>query len=349
MSIHRCTLGCGLGTALGALLAACSADAPHGAPAIPLVTVGAPAVKHARPRFLHEYALPLGAYPSSIVAGADGAMWFGTYPYYTNHPATHLGLWRITTKGKKHYFPFEDGVYDVAAGGDGRVWFTNPYQSPYNVGAITHGGTITTYPQISNGSPESIAADASGHLWFTSFGGAPDIVEIDTGGQTVATFKAKHGYADKVASGAIGLIWFNTVANPSAVGRITRRGRLRSAPIGGPNYIPGQMALGPDGRMWICDGDALAAVDRSFKVTLYTLPHGGGFDGVTAGPDGNMWATDFENSAVVRVTTSGSMTEYQTPTPNMIPFAIATGPDRNIWFTEIQQQTDVSRIGVLRP
>lgn len=337
-------------TGFAALLAGCSASATHGTPAIPFVTGGAPAGEHAGgPHFLHEYKLPFGTYPSSIVAGPDGALWFGTYPAYTYYPPTHLGIWRITTKGKKHYFPFELGVYDVAAGADGRVWFTNPYKYVYNVGAITTGGKTTTYPQASDGSPESIAPDASGHLWYTSFGGSKDIVEVDTNGKTVATFRAKAGFADKVAYGATGRIWFNAIANPVVVGRITREGHQRYSPIGGPNYIPGQMALGPDGRMWICDGDALAAVDRHFKVTLYTLHGGGIFAGVTAGPDGNTWAAEAEFGAIIRVTTTGAMTKYPPPTPNMLPSAIAAGPDHNIWFTEIQKRTDVTKIGVLHP
>ena len=350
MSIHRCLPQCGLGAALVTVLAGCSAGAPHGGPAMPFVANDAAAGRlGSGPRFLHEYKLPMGTYPSSIIAGPDGAMWFGTYPLYTFHPATHLGVWRIALGGKKHYFPFENGVYDVAPGSDGRIWFTNPYQNPYNVGAITRHGKLTTYSQPSDGSPESMVADASGHLWYTSFGGYNDIVEIDTNGQTVATFKAKDGLADKVAYGNTGAIWFNAVANPVVVGRIGRGGRQVDAPIGGPNYIPGRMVLGPDGRMWICDGDALAAVDRKFNVTLYTLSSGGTFSDVAAGSDGNLWAAESQYGHIVRVTTSGTMTEYQPPTANMLPTSIAAGPDHNLWFTEIQSQTDVTKIGVLQP
>jgi hypothetical protein len=43
------------------------------------------------------------------------------------------------------------------------------------------------------------------------------------------------------------------------------------------------------------------------------------------------------------------MTEYSTPTPHMFTNAITVGPDSNIWFTEIQAQTDISKIGVLQP
>lgn len=333
------------------LLFGCTASAVHGTPAIPFANAVAQTGKHASgPHFLHEYKLPTGTYPSSIIAGPDGAMWFGTYPLFGYYQPTHLGIWRITTKGRKHYFPFENGVYDIAQGADGRIWFTNPYQYDYNVGAMTTHGEITTYTQGSNGSPESIAADATGHLWYTSFGGTvSDIVEIDTSGNTLGTFKAYNSFADKVAYGPNGAIWFNAIANPVIVGRITRNGKQVYAPIGGPNYIPGQMALGPDGRMWICDGDALAAVDRKFHVTLYALTAGGTFAGVTVGPDGNLWGAESQYGHVVRVTTSGTMTLYKTPGYDWLPTAIAAGPDGNIWFPEFQRHAGKSKIGVLQP
>ncbi|MBV9027611.1 MAG: hypothetical protein JO311_03270, partial [Candidatus Eremiobacteraeota bacterium] len=308
-----------LGALTAAALVACAGGAQYQAGSIPLIQRAAPQPLRHHPRFLHEFKLEKGAYPSSIVAGSDGAMWFGTYPYFTNHPPRHLGIGRITLTGRQHYFKFGQGVYDVAEGADGNVWFTNPYATPYTVGFITPAGKVTQFPSVGGGLPESMAADASGHLWYTDFGGNPDIVEIGTDGSTVATFKAHNGSAAAVAHGATGLIWFDTVGSPISVGMITRRGKQRQGPIGGPSYIPGPMALGPDGRMWICDGDMLAAVDSKLRVTLYANPAGGGFADVTAGPDGNMWATDFVNSAIVRVTTGGNMREYATPTSNMIP------------------------------
>ncbi|HZY97190.1 MAG TPA: hypothetical protein VFE35_08810 [Candidatus Cybelea sp.] len=168
-----------VGAAIALLFAACSANAVQSTPDVP----SAPAVHAAKAmRFLHEFTLPLGAYPSSVVAGSDGAMWFGK------------------------------GVYDVAEGADGRVWFTNPYTYyTYTVGAIATNGAVTQYPVPGAGLPESIAADASKHLWYTAFGGSPDIVEIDTSGKTVATFKLKAGLADKVTYGESGRIWFNAV------------------------------------------------------------------------------------------------------------------------------------------
>src|SRR5690242_21177389 len=82
MSSDRGVLRCGLsgslvrglGVSLAALLAGCSAESQHTAPAMPFVTNSAAAVRHAgKPRFLHEYPLPMGTYPISIIAGPDGA------------------------------------------------------------------------------------------------------------------------------------------------------------------------------------------------------------------------------------------------------------------------------------
>jgi streptogramin lyase len=333
-----------------AVLGACTSTAMQGTSIVPSARN-----QHERsalqPKFLHEFQLPSGAYPGSIVKGADGAMWFGTYPYYTNHPPTHLGIGRITTRGSQKYFLFGKGVYNIAEGADGKVWFTNPYSKPYSYGSITTHGTVQQYdmPGSIGYSPESMVSDPHKHLWFTVPYGFFDIVEISTDGKIVASFKVQNGTANKVGYGATGRIWFDAIANPSQVGLITLRGGQHEGAIGGPNFIPGPMALGPDGRMWLCLGTDIAAVTRSLKVSLYSLPSNGNAADVTAGPDGNMWVTDSGNSAIVRVTTSGAITEYKTPTPSMIPDAIAVGPDRNIWFTEIQQQTDASKIGVLRP
>jgi virginiamycin B lyase len=335
-------------------LAACTGNAvrsPSASFSLPFVRSAGQAEPAHQPRFLHEYQLPLGTYPSSIVAGSDGAMWFGDYPAFTYHQPINLGVGRITLTGKQHYYVFGRGVYDVAEGGDGKVWFTEAYgYGPHHrIGSIATNGTRKEYRVQSQGEPESIAADASQHLWYTAFGGNPDIIEITTNGKTVGRFKAAAGFADKVAYGASGRIWFNAIANPVVVGLITHHGGQRYGPIGGPNYVPGPMALGPDGRMWICDGNMLAAVDGSLTVSRYALPSGGNFADVAAGPDGNLWATDFINSAIVRVTITGVMTEYKTPPPSLVPSAITVGPDHNIWFTEMQPKTDVVKIGVLKP
>lgn len=303
-----------------------------------------------QPRFLHEYTLPLGAYPASIVSGPDGALWFSTYPYFTNHPPIDLGIGRITTSGRYRFFLIGDGTYDLTVGSDGKLWFTNPYTSPNTVGSLTTSGKVVQYSVPSGGLTESIAADAGGNLWYTAFGANPDIVRIDTSGATVATYSTPNASATKLAPGRRDSMWFDEAGNRSLVGRVNTLGVMHEHKIGGPAYIPGGMAFGPDDRMWIADCTYAAAATPSFVVTLYPLPNTNSciYD-IIAGPDGNMWATDGERGEIVRISTAGAMMEYPVPTPSMIPFGITVGPDGNIWYGEIQQQTDVSKIGVLAP
>jgi virginiamycin B lyase len=299
------------------------------------------------PHFIHEYVLPLGAYPLSIVSGPDGALWFNTYPYYTNHPPRDMGIGRITTTGKKTFYHINHGTYDLTVGADNRIWFTSPYKKPWLVGAITMTGTISTWPVASDGLPESIVSGPDNNLWYVAFGGNPDIIRMNTSGSVVATYKSISGYATRLGSDPDGFVWYDS---PARVGRISMTGNVKEQSIGGPTYIPDFMAFGPDRRMWECDGTYIVALADNMSPTFYQIPpQVNGTYGLTRGPDGNLWATDFDQGALLRITPAGTITVYQIPTPNMVPSGITVGPDGNIWFTEIQKQTDVSAIGVLAP
>lgn len=61
---------------------------------------------------------------------------------------------------------------------------------------------------------------------------------------------------------------------------------------------------------------------------------------MTLGPDGNLWYTGVENTLnqpsdeIGRVTPSGAVTVYHTPTANSEPTQIVAGPDGNLWAIE---------------
>jgi virginiamycin B lyase len=299
------------------------------------------------PHFVHEYTLPLGAYPSSIVSGPDGAMWFTTYPYFTNHPPIDLGVGRITMTGSLKFYLINHGTYDITRGPDSRLWFTSPYKYPDVVGAITTGGSIQLWHVPSAGSPESIIVGPDKNLWYTAFGGKPDIIRMAPNGHVIATYRSSGANAVQLGSGTDGFVWYDF---PAAVGRISMSGKIVEHHVGGPTYIPDYMALGPDRRMWWCDGTYLVATTNDFHVHFYPIPRTvNGTYGLTVGPDGNLWATDFDQGQIIRITPAGKMSAYPIPTPNMVPSGITVGPDGNLWFTEIQLQTDVSKIGVLAP
>jgi len=327
------------------LLAACSAHAP-GLP--PASSFDARTFDRASgPRYLREYTLPLGTYPSSIVSGPDGALWFTTYPYFTNHQAINLGVGRITLQGKQHYYLFENGLYDMVVGAQGRMWWTNPFWRPFSTGYVTTSGTFVQFTGDGGGDPEIITADAAGNPWYIRFGASHDVIGMNQNGRRVREFQIP--WAVRTAWGTGNQLWLNAIATPHSLVGYIHGGGFHRVQIPGGNYIPGLLTPGPDGRMWFCQSAALAAVTSSLQVTLYPLPQNHECAGLVTGPDGNIWAADFQGSTLIRMTPSGSVTLYPTPTPNMIPAAICVGPDGNIWFTEIQHDTDVSKIGVLKP
>jgi streptogramin lyase len=312
-----------------------------------------PAPGH-QPRYLHEFTLPLGTFPLSIKAGADGALWFTTFPALANHNPINLGVGRITLHGKQTYYLIDNGTYDLTLATDGKIWFTNPYfyvgsSEVPRVGSITTKGKWVEYA-ASPGSPESIVASPDGAIWYVNFGANKDIVRIDENGKTVAKYRSPRNAAVKIGLGPNGQIWFDRYGRRSAVGYITASDDFVVHHLGGPAYIPGPLTLGADGRVWVSDCSYVAAVTPSLHVTRYALPaQTSCMTGITAGPDGNLWTGDYGTSSLLRIGVDGTMTEYPTPTPNMSPNGITVGPDGNIWFTEIQTNTDVAKIGVLAP
>jgi streptogramin lyase len=98
---------------------------------------------------------------------------------------------------------------------------------------------------------------------------------------------------------------------------------------------PGQVALGPDGNVWV----AINATDPDFAkiapdgtVTPYTATDVDikSVYGITAGPDGTMWAT-MPNS-VVKFSVSNPAAAVRTTNTDLAnPQRIVTGPDLKLW------------------
>ena len=102
----------------------------------------------------------------------------------------------------------------------------------------------------------------------------------------------------------------------------TRRGRLRHGLLTG---ILVSLAFSP-----------LQAQFTEYPTSGFTGPFG-----ITAGPDGAVWFAENHGMSIGRITLSGSVTEYPTPTTFSYPMGIAAGPDGALWFTEYQ----VNKIG----
>jgi len=105
---------------------------------------------------------------------------------------------------------------------------------------------------------------------------------------------------------------------------------------------PASIAAGPDQTMWIANAGPLHArgaaryaigrVDLAGRYRLYRTT--GETYGIAVLRDGTVFATEPYASKLARITPSGRVTEYPTPTFDAGPGAIAVGPDGNAWFTE---------------
>jgi virginiamycin B lyase len=138
-----------------------------------------------------------------------------------------------------------------------------------------------------------------------------------------------------ITMGEDGNFWF-TLSNSSNVARITPNGSIsyfRTPSLSNPAFI----TPGPDGNIWFGEGSTgkIASVTPDGVITEYQFSFFGVSVGTTTGSDGNIWFTDQTDHAVWRYTlSSGTFTEFRTPTTNSFPGDITTGSDGNMWFTE---------------
>lgn len=166
-------------------------------------------------------------------------------------------------------------------------------------------GTITEYAVPTSSLPSGITAGPDGNLWFTL---------------------EQSGFLGRITpSGAFTLFSLSSVGNQ-----------------GGINP-------GPDGDVWFTENNTvsrIAKIDPSTgSITEYPVGNGVGVGGIAAGSDGNMWFLESAANKIGRITTNGTITLFNVPTPSSFPHGLNLGPDGNIWFNEL----NADKIGNITP
>jgi virginiamycin B lyase len=120
-----------------------------------------------------EYPLRSGAQPGQLATGPDGAIWF----------TDGSGIGRITTSGASSSFQPQNcsgcnDVNGIAAGADGRVWYTQNYYGDGSVVAMTPGGQVSRFKVPSLGNEvfffaDAITAGPDGRMWFSLAADSP--------------------------------------------------------------------------------------------------------------------------------------------------------------------------------
>jgi streptogramin lyase len=138
-----------------------------------------------------------------------------------------------------------------------------------------------------------------------------------------------------VAVDAFGGLWYSTATSPaSSIEHIYDYGG-GSGTSWGTQATLGQVAFGPDGRLWVVDhdGNKIWRVDPATLTQPDWFAVGAGPTSIAKGPDGNMWFTEEGAAKIGRLTPSGVLTEFLTPTLASHPTGItAAGP--YLFYTE---------------
>ncbi|HSX36819.1 MAG TPA: hypothetical protein VLG13_01730, partial [Patescibacteria group bacterium] len=241
-----------------------------------------------------EYTTSRGFTPQYITLGSDGNL------YFTENSSSHGEISQInptthaiTQDATLGAFSFGVGI---TAGPDGNIWTVDTYNGfVLEMDISTH---ATTFVNVTPAGLNEIAAGADNNLWVADWG-SNSIDSVSTAGVT-------HNYSLPTASAGI----YGVTA-------------------------------GPDGNVWFTEQSVgkIGKIDLStHAITEYPISPASGTAApvsITTGADGNLWftdqGTDFPTGGLGVMTTSGSVTEYQTP--NSHPSGI-TDPNGTIWFAE---------------
>ena len=334
-----------------------------------------------------EYSIPTAnSFPGQITAGPDGALWFIEGTNFQQHTGGNR-IGRITTAGAvSEYGPVTTSVttpdlLDIAAGPDGRLYFTEGDTTDNEIGSID---PATASPGSQSGIQlyklnttcpadnttchltVGITLGPDNRLWFaaspnpgsTSHIGAAAPGALSPGtdqGITLFPFSSTASRPNFMTAGPDGALWF-TESTTNQIGRITTGGAIAEYPLPTGGAAPGNIVAGPDGALWFTEpglqrigrlDPAQAVPGTSHGIEEFAQPA----ERVTRGPDGNLWFTDPKNDAIGRLDPTNAATgtvaicEAPIPTAASGPLGITTGPDGNLWFT----QSGSNQIGSLVP
>lgn len=288
-------------------------------------------------------------FPSNLMAGPDGAMWFGyresgvwkmgrlvIEPDFTSYPTStsHASTSRVTTI-------------------DGSLWYLQtPTSNPsvYHIGRMTTSGAITNYDipaltGLSNFVVKSITAGPDGNVWFNGQTGSSvraGRLNITTGVVTTfGTWVSGNNLGDIVA-GSDGNLWYYNKYNGAPANTYLLKldpstGTTTTAVTYDTYTNLTGIAAGSDGRIWLTDTyykrvDAQGTTVTPGSSSYNVVPVTGSISylgSLASGPGGDLWMR--ADNTVYKFKIGVGLSAYTPPAgaPMSIPIA---GPDGASWF-----------------
>jgi streptogramin lyase len=255
-----------------------------------------------------SYKVPGGLIPSSVAAGSDGNVWFGTY---------ECTIGSITPSGLIHLYKVRmstcETIVGSGSGAGAAVWFSD---SDYtddtkysNVGYITAAGAITQFPLPKGytlGTGGHITLGADRNMWFTAANGY--VGRVAPNGTFKFFLDPEYGGLTDIVTGPDGYLWF--LAYGDYVVEMNTSGKVLKTFL-----LPGSvfyLTAAKDGKIWATGYIGLSSSPGLFEITAsgaqsqHLLPAAEAkvYEpvGITVGPDSQIW---FSTSFILGVA-SGS-------------------------------------------
>ncbi len=261
--------------------------------------------------------------PLGIGSGYDGALWF----------AEAGGIGRVAPI--LEFDPLGTGLYGVAAGPGGAVWYTA--SDTNSVVRMVTGVSEAPFPlPTPNSMPRGIAVDGAGRAWVAEYAANRIAVADVIGGVVEFPIPTLDSGPSGIALGPDGNMWF-TEALANQVGRITPAGTITEFPIPTAASGPQGITAGADGNLWFAESGAgqIGRMTPSGDAVEFDTPASPSVPwGIAAGPDGNVWFTDIVANEIVKMTPDGETDSHNIPTDSAGALGIAAGSDGSLWFTE---------------
>lgn|GEM_PF-1868100 len=289
-----------------------------------------------------QYSLP-GA-PTNTISmtnGPDGNIWFSD--------ADNKEVGNITSNGT--ITEFSTGSISpstIITGPDGNLWFMAPGSGSGKIGRVTPGGVVTIFDSPS-ATPSFVVVGSDGNLYFTdplaNKIGVLDLLPTIT---STSTRPASYGTRIGITGNN-----FTNVTEADVGGTVVTQNPC-PATFAGPCFtidddttmriqMPGTITASTNVQLtnsWGRGaGVSIAPLANDIAAAGTFTPHfvepgNRGPVSSVKGPDGNMWFGENDPSAIAKIDSNGTITEYSLPNPSSSVGTITAGPDGNLWFVE---------------
>ncbi|MBY0546580.1 MAG: hypothetical protein K2W95_04770 [Candidatus Obscuribacterales bacterium] len=225
----------------------------------------------------------------------------------------------------------QPGSINLVPGRDS-LWFTQT--STNKIARIDSSRKITEYTIPTPGSkPLDIQHGTDGAMWFTE-SAAGKIGRIDSTGKITEYAVGAANDTPTALIAQSGAIWFTEVGS-SRIGRLTTSGEVRHFATG-KGRLTGDLTNTSDGSLWAPTNTSVVRLKTDGTLSEFPLPAGVVKTGAIFGRKDGVFVGAIKangQGAILAVSTTGRVQEYNLPCKFLLPIEMAVDPDGGVFMT----------------